>query len=327
MPKKAIKKKNNSKKAYSLKDIADGIGQFFCNPKYFWHLAALVLVGEFLLSTLVIQKVPYTEIDWKAYMQEVEGFLTGERDYRKLKGDTGPLVYPAGFVYIYSILYHLTNKGTQVRSAQYVFEALYLINQAIVMSIYNRSKKVPPYVILLLACSKRFHSIFMLRCFNDPVAMCFICALSIKMNVLLFFPAFGILLWMVLGAWKTIGQLGLLTMIQALLAYPFLKSYPESYLTKAFEFGRVFDYTWTVNWRMVDQETFLSDWFSKLLLLGHAITLLLFIIHVWCKPKGGLLNVFKEGFGSGRKPVSNDGNSDTATSYNLLIPSQQILYS
>jgi alpha-1,3-mannosyltransferase len=33
-----------------------------------------------------------TEIDWKAYMQEVEGFLTGERDYRKLKGDTGPLV-------------------------------------------------------------------------------------------------------------------------------------------------------------------------------------------------------------------------------------------
>ncbi|KAG0748288.1 hypothetical protein G6F57_002591 [Rhizopus arrhizus] len=225
-----------------------------------------------------------TEIDWKAYMQEVEGFLTGERDYRKLKGDTGPLVYPAGFVYIYSILYHLTNKGTQVRSAQYVFEALYLINQAIVMSIYNRSKKVPPYVILLLASSKRFHSIFMLRCFNDPVAMCFICALSIKMNVLLFFPAFGILLWMVLGAWKTIGQLGLLAMIQALLAYPFLKSYPESYLTKAFEFGRVFDYTWTVNWRMVDQETFLSDWFSKLLLLGHAITLLLFIIHVWCKP-------------------------------------------
>jgi hypothetical protein len=43
--------------------------------------------------------------------------------------------------------------------------------------------------------------------------------------------------------------------------------------------------------------------------------------------KGGLLNVFKEGFESGRKPVSNDGNSDTATSYNLLIPSQQILYS
>ncbi|KAJ3323866.1 isopentenyl-diphosphate delta-isomerase idi1 [Boothiomyces sp. JEL0866] len=34
----------------------------------------------------------YTEIDWKAYMQQVQGFLSGEYDYLKLKGDTGPLV-------------------------------------------------------------------------------------------------------------------------------------------------------------------------------------------------------------------------------------------
>lgn len=31
-----------------------------------------------------------------AYMQEVGGYLGGELDYMKLKGDTGPLVYPAG---------------------------------------------------------------------------------------------------------------------------------------------------------------------------------------------------------------------------------------
>lgn len=33
-----------------------------------------------------------TEIDWVAYMQEVKGFLDGERDYMQLRGDTGPLV-------------------------------------------------------------------------------------------------------------------------------------------------------------------------------------------------------------------------------------------
>lgn len=44
-----------------------------------------------------------TEIDWVAYMQEVEGFLGGERNYLNLRGDTGPLVYPAGFVYAYSV--------------------------------------------------------------------------------------------------------------------------------------------------------------------------------------------------------------------------------
>jgi alpha-1,3-mannosyltransferase len=33
-----------------------------------------------------------TEIDWKAYMQEVEGVHNGTLDYMELKGDTGPLV-------------------------------------------------------------------------------------------------------------------------------------------------------------------------------------------------------------------------------------------
>jgi alpha-1,3-mannosyltransferase len=33
-----------------------------------------------------------TEIDWIAYMQEVEGFLNGTFNYYELRGDTGPLV-------------------------------------------------------------------------------------------------------------------------------------------------------------------------------------------------------------------------------------------
>lgn len=83
-----------------------------------------------------------TEIDWKAYMQEVEGFLNGTRDYSQLKGDTGPLVYPAGFVYIFSILYAVTNQGTNIRVAQYIFAVIYLINLALVFRIYHKSRKV-----------------------------------------------------------------------------------------------------------------------------------------------------------------------------------------
>lgn len=49
-----------------------------------------------------------TKIDWDAYMSQVQGFLQGERDYRDLKGDTGPLVYPSGFLYIYSAFQYLT---------------------------------------------------------------------------------------------------------------------------------------------------------------------------------------------------------------------------
>ncbi len=39
-----------------------------------------------------------TEIDWSTYMQQVKGFLSGERDYALLGGDTGPLVYAFCFV-------------------------------------------------------------------------------------------------------------------------------------------------------------------------------------------------------------------------------------
>ena len=69
---------------------------------------------EFILCYIIINRVNYTEIDWQAYMQEVKGFLDGERNYLKLKGDTGPLVYPAGFVYIFSLLYYVTDNGKNI---------------------------------------------------------------------------------------------------------------------------------------------------------------------------------------------------------------------
>ena len=95
----------------------------FPNPFVF---AAALTVIDACLSLLIIKKVPCediwfiyasfsygsqdTEIDWIAYMQEVGGFLGGELDYRLLGGDTGPLVYPAGFLYIYSFFRSITNQ-------------------------------------------------------------------------------------------------------------------------------------------------------------------------------------------------------------------------
>lgn len=51
-------------------------------------------------------------------MKQVTGFTGGERDYSKLKGDTGPLVYPAGFLYIYSAIQYVT--GGEVFPAQVI---------------------------------------------------------------------------------------------------------------------------------------------------------------------------------------------------------------
>jgi alpha-1,3-mannosyltransferase len=75
----------------------------------------ILIFFEIVLNWEIISYVKYTEIDWVAYMQEVTYFLEGERNYKLIRGDTGPLVYPAGFLHVFSLLYWLTDKGTNIR--------------------------------------------------------------------------------------------------------------------------------------------------------------------------------------------------------------------
>ena len=45
----------------------------------FTVVTALLLVAELALNVLIVKKVPYTEIDWVAYVDEVEGVLVRPR--------------------------------------------------------------------------------------------------------------------------------------------------------------------------------------------------------------------------------------------------------
>lgn len=52
------------------------------------HIVSIgILIVELILNVLVVQRTRYTEIDWKAYMQECEGFLNGTTNYALLKGE------------------------------------------------------------------------------------------------------------------------------------------------------------------------------------------------------------------------------------------------
>lgn len=235
-------------------------------------------------------------------MQEVEGVVNGTYDYLELKGDTGPLVYPAGFVYVFTVLYYVTNHGANIYIAQYIFAAFYLVTLFLVFRIYCKAQKVPPYALLFLCCtSYRIHSIFVLRLFNDPVAMMFLylalnlfidhwwalgsfvfsLAVSIKMNILLFSPA---LLLMMLAAKGLVGTIFLLCICgatQVILALPFLLVNPLGYINRAFDLGRIFFFQWTVNWRFLPEEVFVSKWFHLTLLAVHLVVLLLFAVFLW----------------------------------------------
>lgn len=291
------------------------------NPIYDKIFLALILICELLLGLAVINNVNYTEIDWIAYMEEVLAYEDGERDYEQIRGGTGPLVYPAGFLYLFSWLKSMTNDGNNLQKAQYLFLGMYLMTQFFVLLLYQnqivtirrryghrrhhqeardnsatkKEKKNDAAssstegslqfiatanqiwfwrVAMGIVClSKRLHSIFLLRLFNDGPTMLllylsvwlfthqrwnlgcivFSFAVSIKMNVLLFAPG---LLLLLLQSSKDLAQvvvwrLGFCCALpQLILGAPFLLTYPVSYLRKAFELDRVFFYKWTVNWKV-----------------------------------------------------------------------------
>ena len=288
------------------------VKRYLTDPGQTVPVMVILFLAECLINIWVIHNIKYTEIDWKAYMQEVEGTINGTYDYMELKGDTGPLVYPAGFVYIFKALYYITDHGTNIRLAQYIFAALYLWTIVLVFNIYRKTRVLPPYMLFFMCCaSYRIHSIFILRLFNDPVAMMFLylainlflsghwsmgslvysVAVSVKMNVLLFAPGLLIVMLVQNGIPTTAWHLTICAAVQIFLALPFLMVNPVGYLQRSFDLGRQFLFKWTVNWRFLPVHMFLNRYFHLLLLLLHLSMLLLFFLTRWRTMFGGLRRI------------------------------------
>ncbi|GBN11808.1 Lethal(2)neighbour of tid protein [Araneus ventricosus] len=169
--------------------------------------------------------------------------------------------------------------------------------------------EVPPYALIFMCfTSYRIHSIYVLRLFNDPVAIFFLfvalnffsddrwfigCifysfAVSVKMNILLFAPGLLFILLHSIGIKETVYCLSLCGLVQVLVGLPFLLANPVSYISRAFDLGRIFLHQWTVNWRFVPEEIFVSRSFHLCLLVLHLVILAVFA-YSWTR-KFGLLN-------------------------------------
>lgn len=252
-------------------------------------------------------------------MIQVSKFLppSSETSYDKLTGPTGPCVYPALHVYIHSILYYITGYGVNIKLAQIIYAGLYLVTLALVLASYRRAG-APPWLLIPLVLSKRLHSIYLLRLFNDcwatlffwlsiygavsrewfimPVAWAL--GLGVKMTMLLPLPGLAPLIVQAHGMEVSIFWGCVSWFLTFLLAAPFMGSKETPiYLKQAFDLGRVFLYKWTVNWKFVPEDLFLSKEFAYGLLALHATTLLLFLHYKWVRPSSnGLLDFMRRNF-------------------------------
>jgi len=285
-----------------------------CDWEYLPWLAVPLLLFECLLCGAIILRVPYTKIDWDAYMSEVAGPLQhGQWDYAQLKGETGPLVYPAGFVYAYGALRWLGGgDGSDVRAVQWAFGGLYVATQAVVLAIYARARPraMAPWALLLLCASKRMHSLFVLRLFNDCLGMAllygavlaalansrrgwtvaallFSLSVSVKMNAMLAAPGLAVLMIEALGLAGALRRIGLCAGVQLLLGAPFLAAAPRAYLRGAFGGFGDLQQLWSVNWKFLSEEAFFSPRLTAALLVAHVGLLLHLGARRWCA-RGGL---------------------------------------
>jgi alpha-1,3-mannosyltransferase len=67
--------------------------------------------------------------------------------------------------------------------------------------------------------------------------------------------------------------------VQLVLGYPFLSTYPVEYLQQAFDLGRVFMHKWTVNYRFLPEDIFVS----RMLSVGLLLLTIAAMIAFWVK--------------------------------------------
>lgn len=240
-----------------LQDIKNGIIDLIINPNASRAIIPLMVCFCSIMTKVIIAKIPYTEIDFKTYMQQIEVINNGELLYEEIYGDTGPIVYPAGFVQIYQWIYWFIDNGTDITTAQQIFGYLLTITLVLVLITYSMCNDIPPWCFYLLLLSKRLISIYVLRLFNDcwtticmvgvvvmlqqasywyttsemvSFLLCLVAsdlfsiAISIKMNALLYLPGFIIVSYFLVGEnlVKFIAVLAIIPIIQIMMGWKFL---------------------------------------------------------------------------------------------------------
>lgn len=114
-------------------------------------------------------------------------------------------------------------------------------------------------------------------------------ALSIKMNVLLYYPASLAIHFFETGLTTTVKNQMVILALQVLPAVPFITEKPGNYVRIAYNLGRQFEWKWTVNWRFVGFERFLGLQRSPSLLVLHGTTLIAWFIYRFQRPLRGVL--------------------------------------
>jgi alpha-1,3-mannosyltransferase len=106
---------------------------------YFRHWSPILLAIELILNMYFLHHGPLHPIDYPTYLIQARQVRLGERDYVRIHGPTGPLVYPGGHVIIFGIFERLFGvKGDIDWNGYFPAQCIFLIVQLLHTYVFPR---------------------------------------------------------------------------------------------------------------------------------------------------------------------------------------------
>ena len=223
------------------------------------------------------------------------------------------MVYPAGHVYQFSIIYffyingiYYFNFSPNGNFSRFLYLFLFLIMNYILFKIYDVLPKKDRWIKIFLVIAKQLKRAIIILRTNDsfsmiPLYLClyflinnqkkrlyyatlwYVLALSSKANVLLFLPGLLYIFTKIKGPLFALIQLLIIILSQLIIGLPFIIVNATNYFSKSFDFSRIFEHSNSMNWSLVPEVIFYDPLFHKILFAAHLILLLVFLLFKWEK--------------------------------------------
>ena len=251
--------------------------------------------------------------DYTSYMQQANKISSGEMDYSKVTGESGPIAYPAlhSYIYLFLELFWVNNGDMHTLLVKMMAFLAHITTVYYAVRIYQEAFKKDPKqanILVLIMFSFTVTCLSLDHLFNDTFATMFntiaiynfvkgknltgvvlvALAFNIKMNAILILPAVYLVTSKSQGICIGTLYLFLVVLIQIILGIPYLINYPRPYLDASYNFGRRFSKSVIINWRVLPDEILLSTLFASTMTVCHFIVLAYMLFTRWIKsiPEG-----------------------------------------
>ncbi|GAM29288.1 hypothetical protein SAMD00019534_124640 [Acytostelium subglobosum LB1] len=274
-----------------------------------WLMTPAFYIGVVAIFGLSLFEIVYQSAftnDWPAHIHHVEQWLNApsaqkslDFDYSHFMHYHGPCTYPAGFMYLYTLLYYITGHGS-LQVFQLVWAVMESVNFVVIKKLCDRLN-LPTILAILPIASNRLHLYNVRVVINDfpstlllHVALLLIIdrryisfsilysfVVSLKLNYIFYAPAILLIFLRTMPLNSVIINLSLMALVQIILGLPFLMANPVAYISIAYDFSRTLLWEKTRNYKFVGRIMYDSAPFNMILISLLVGTIIIFLFRMW----------------------------------------------